>query len=591
MNSEWILLLQKTSNPTKPETTSAFKRLIGVVLFGVAIYLWLTSAAVYVFSIVAALGSTTASPHVPMRWLDFFIIGITSLLFIITSSNWNRIPEMLRYFGKRLEDFVGRALVVGHALCHAIIPDHRWYARKFIGWLASFFALIFIVMAFRFAVALTPEIPRSIDTGIALSHFTSPQMFLFTLVLLVATTFSILLFRFGFSRKWRMIFAKPKCDDIKKLSAFDHDNYSKFRIVHASDLHVTASQEAGLIETGQPISDDVVRKVLTSIERDASDCDAVLMTGDITDDGSASAWERFLTLCPSSLHGNLILIPGNHDLNLQQGAKADTRPFRRKLNWLLSVPRLKAERFSNFGRGLRQIRAMCVMTELMGDRALLVDRRTNRVVTLADYSRSHLASINAHISSTPGPQTPMSEIWSGMFPLVVKSGTHDVGMILLDSVKPASVNATNAIGAAPSDAISRCETLMAATADTFKCFAVAVHHHLAVPKSSSLATRFKAAFLVFENAIELVEMLVKRGEPSVVLHGHRHQEYLGIVQDSDVAVVASASATVGPHGIAADGSWRIVELAVSKGACRLLTLPVRRNLACKSDALGLRSIE
>jgi 3',5'-cyclic AMP phosphodiesterase CpdA len=317
--------------------------------------------------------------------------------------------------------------------------------------------------------------------------------------------------------------------------------------------------------------------VFVAIERDAATCDAVLLTGDITDDGAAASWERFLKLCPPGLRGKVVLLPGNHDLNLQQGGVNQRGVLQQLCGWLSLVLYLRAERFDNFGRRMRQVRALCVMTELMGERAYLIDRRTNRLITLQDYFTTHQTAIEAHISGSEGPRAPMSQLWDNMFPLVVGAGNQRVGIILLDSVKRASINVTNAIGAMQTKAISACETLMAQTPDKFDCFVIALHHHIAIPSGSTWAARFKSAFLVFENATELVEMLTKRGEPSVVFHGHRHQEYLGTVQDTEVSVVATASATVGAHGRVGLGSWRIVKLAAAKDGCRLSSAPLHRN--------------
>ncbi|CAH2920013.1 MAG: hypothetical protein CPSOU_3556 [uncultured Paraburkholderia sp.] len=274
----------------------------------------------------------------------------------------------------------------------------------------------------------------------------------------------------------------------------------------------------------------------------------------------------------------MILLPGNHDLNLQQGGAKQGNYVERCLNWMTLVVLLKAERLDSFGRRMRQIRAMCVMTELMGERAYLIDKRTKKLTTLNDYFLSHSAAIDAHVASSKGPRTTMTQIWDDMFLMVVQSGNPKIGVILLDSVKAASVNMTNAIGATPSSAISTCESLMAETADKFECFAIALHHHLAIPSGNNWRDRFKSAFLAFENAIELVEMLTRRGEPSVVFHGHRHREHMGVVENSEISVIAAASATVGPQGRVGHGSWRVVELAIDRGACRLNALPSGRRV-------------
>lgn len=578
LNNRFGSLLRRTAEHGKPEYTWAPRRLAGQIGISAAIYIWLTSVTLYTTSFTAALGASATNPHVPMGGMDFVVIGVTAFMFILTSSVWDKVPETLRHFWMSFEDFWGRPVVIVHALLHALISERFSYIRKFVGWSAVFGAVTLLLWGCRLTARLAPTLPHEINAGVALSHFMTPRMFLFTLSMLVSATLGALVLRLGFAQKWRAIFAKPKCDERPIAERLNQGTSTPVKLLHASDLHVTASEHAGLIETGQRISDAVLSEVFAAIEDDAAICDAVLLTGDITDDGAAASWERFLKLCPPGLRNKVILLPGNHDLNLQQGGVTCGGFFRRIYGWLSLAVNLKAERFDNFGRRMRQIRALCVMTELMGERAYLVDRRTNRLTTLQEYFSSHQAAIDAHISGSEGPRTPMSQLWNDMFPLVVGAGDHRVGVVLLDSVKPASINVTNAIGAMQPKAIASCEALMAATADKFDCFAIALHHHIAIPSGSTWAARFKSAFLVFENATELVEMLTKRGEPSVVLHGHRHQEYVGAVENSEVSVVATASATVGAHGRAGHGSWRVVELATAKDGCRLSTEPRHRTI-------------
>ncbi|WGS41991.1 metallophosphoesterase [Burkholderia sp. JSH-S8] len=576
MKNNLRLLLRRTAEHGKPEHTWAAKRFFDLVFIGAAVYIWLTAAILYLTAIVAAIGSSAANPKVPMEIEDFAVIGVSALMFIMTSAVWHKVPETLTDFGHHLEDFVGRPVVIVQALCHSLISERFWYVRKFIGWLAVFFVFALTLWGVKMTAQFSPAIPRGFNAGTALSHFMTPKMLIFTFGVLVNSTIIALAIRFGFARKWRVIFAKPKYDDAKKINIASNTTSRTCRLVHASDLHITACEGIGMIETGEPIPDQSLHTVFDAIEKDAMNCDAVLLTGDITDDGAAQSWERFLRLLPENVYDKVILLPGNHDLNLQQGGAKQGNCFERCLNWIRLVVFLKAERLDSLGRRMRQIRAMCVMTELMGERAYLIDKRTKKLTTLKDYFVSHSAAIDAHVAGSEGPRTTMTQVWNDMFPMVVKSGDLKIGVILLDSVKAASVNMTNAIGATPSSAISTCELLMAETADKFECFAIALHHHLAIPSGNNWRDRFKSAFLVFENAIELVEMLTKRGEPSVVFHGHRHREHMGVVENSEVSVIASASATVGSHGRVGHGSWRIVELATDRGACRLNSLPSSR---------------
>ncbi|CAB3780312.1 hypothetical protein LMG27177_00893 [Paraburkholderia fynbosensis] len=172
----------------------------------------------------------------------------------------------------------------------------------------------------------------------------------------------------------------------------------------------------------------------------------------------------------------------------------------------------------------------------------------------------------------------MTTIWDDMFPIVALIEGTRVGVVILDTVKPASINVTNAIGAVPAETIDACGELMAQMAPLCDSFVFATHHHLATPYAKKWRSRVQNAFLVFQNAVQLVDMLSKRGEPTVVFHGHRHIAYTGKVQDTDISIVASPSATVGGHARPGEGSWRVVDLQASSGACRLIGRPQFRSL-------------
>lgn len=559
MNSNYRSILRSTAKHGKSENTSSLVRCLALVGVAIALYVWLTSATLYATAIVAALSSSVTTPNQPMNFADFGVIGATAAMFVMTSAVWHKAPETLKWFWTQIEDFFGRPVVIAQAICHTFIPDNFGFVRKFFGWLGVTGGITLSLRCYRWTFRHSPHVSTDISAITALSHFMTPQMFLFTAGLLFSTTVVALTVRFCFAEKWRVIYAKPKCEEKRDVKMIDGESSRAVTILHASDLHITDSGTTGLIEGGGKISDETIHSVLSAIERDAIDLPTVLLTGDITDNGSASAWERFIDLCPKELGDKIIIIPGNHDLNLQQGGFPS-----------------RSERLDAFGRRMRQIRALCVMTELMGERAFLIDRQTNQLIKLVDYFERHRISIEAHISGRIGLWKPMSEIWNGVFPFVANIGDTRVGVVVFDSVKPASVNVTNAIGATPSIAIDLCATLMASTSDKFDCFVTALHHHIAVPSRKPWLSRLKGAFLVFENAAELVEMLAKRGEPTVVFHGHRHVAYVGTVRDSDVAIVASPSATVGESGDLAGGSWRIVKLNAVKGSCTLRQAPVPR---------------
>ncbi|CAE6872507.1 3',5'-cyclic adenosine monophosphate phosphodiesterase CpdA [Paraburkholderia aspalathi] len=561
MKNDYRELLEKTSSHGRREHAGLVSRVVPVFGFVVAAYIYLVSVTMYGASLVAAIGASATHHGIAFSPMDWALIAMFAALFVTVSAAWPKIPEVVAYFWTQFEDAIGRIIVPAHSLCHICFPDRLWFFRKVFGWVTIFVVIAGALTCFRWTASQLPALPKNIDVSSAITQFVTPQMFKFVSGLLIGVMVTVIAMRFGFSSKWRMVFDKPVCEEAVLSPTIAAHSTQPIRILHASDLHITDGQDVPLTEGSQHISDALVSSVLLALKRDSEDCAAVLLTGDITDRGSGKSWTRFLDACPVDLKNKMILVPGNHDLNLQQG-RFPTR----------------AERLDSFGRRMRQIRAMCSMAEVMGGRAYLIDRRTRRCISLSEYVDRQRAALEAHIDGTLRARRPMTMIWEEMFPLVALIKGTRVGVVILDTVKPASINVTNAIGAVPAEAIDACNELMAQMSTLCDSFVFAIHHHVAMPYAKKWWSRVQNAFLVFQNAVQLVDMLSKRGEPTIVFHGHRHVAYTGKVQDTEINIVASPSATVGAHARPGEGSWRLVELQASSGACRLIGPPQFRSL-------------
>jgi 3',5'-cyclic AMP phosphodiesterase CpdA len=90
-----------------------------------------------------------------------------------------------------------------------------------------------------------------------------------------------------------------------------------FRIVHLSDLHLTAADEASRSEPalfGKLSGMNRTFRLLLQHETVRS-ADLVLVTGDVTDRGDVETWERFWREVRSAgLLGRCRVVPGNHDV-------------------------------------------------------------------------------------------------------------------------------------------------------------------------------------------------------------------------------------------------------------------------------------
>src|SRR5262249_26121994 len=135
--------------------------------------------------------------------------------------------------------------------------------------------------------------------------------------------------------------------------------------------------------------------------------DRILVTGDITDDGTRAEWTEFLDLfrCLPELRRRLSFVPGNHDVNI--------------------VDRNNPGRFDlpgSAGQALRNLRVVLALDEFQGDRSHVVDRSTGAIgPSLKDYLRigdraERLRSL-ALEGTAPG-RREMNKVWDAIFPLV-----------------------------------------------------------------------------------------------------------------------------------------------------------------------------
>jgi len=104
----------------------------------------------------------------------------------------------------------------------------------------------------------------------------------------------------------------------------------RWRVAHLSDLHVVGERYGFRIESGRsgPRGNERVKHVLRELNalHAENPLDAILITGDMTDAGRSAEWAEFLdavALYPS-LAERILIVPGNHDLNVVDRARAST---------------------------------------------------------------------------------------------------------------------------------------------------------------------------------------------------------------------------------------------------------------------------
>lgn len=291
-----------------------------------------------------------------------------------------------------------------------------------------------------------------------------------------------------------------------------------WRVAHLSDIHVVGETFGFRLECGRdgPRGNHRLDRVLDLLAQEdaAARLDWILITGDITDAGRNAEFIAFgaaLARHPD-LAGRVLIIPGNHDVNIVDRAN----PSR------LELPVAP-------GGSLRRLRMLSAMARLQGDRVRVVDRATRRAgptlnAWLAEGGRGAALARFMDRGGIPAGLRAR-QAWADAFPLVVPPATPDgLGVVLLDSNAETHFSFTNALGIVAMGQLRAAEGAMAVWPAAR--WLVALHHHLVeYPRPGApLADRIGTALV---NGHWVLQRLRRLAPRIVVLHGHRHFDWMG----------------------------------------------------------------
>jgi hypothetical protein len=289
-----------------------------------------------------------------------------------------------------------------------------------------------------------------------------------------------------------------------------------WRIAHLSDIHVVGEQYGFRIESGRagPRGNQRFRMALAELEAcNAKDpLDVILITGDITDAGRSVEWAEFLDAlaCYPGIAGRVLVIPGNHDLNVVDRAN----PAR------LDLP-------TSPNRSLRRIRTLSAMGVLQGERVRVVDRgRRCLGERLADVLESRAGDMATFADSKrPLMFRTLKKLWTDIFPMVLPPDRDDgLGIMLLNSNADTHFSFTNALGMISAEQIRGIQ--IATEQYPRACWIIALHHHVVeYPRAAkALSERIGTALI---NGNWFVRRLRPLADKAVLMHGHRHTDWIG----------------------------------------------------------------
>jgi len=336
------------------------------------------------------------------------------------------------------------------------------------------------------------------------------------------------------------------------------------RVAHLSDLHVVGERYGYRMESGTlgPQGNQCVQSALGQLSAiNASvPIDRVLVTGDVTDAGTRAEWAEFLDLLRGhpELRTRMSFVPGNHDLNIVDRS----HPALLDLPW-------------SADQALRKLRVLLALDEIQGDRARLVDRSSGGLgPLLGDYlrreGRLELLRDLARCGSRRG-RREMARTWDAIFPLVEPAGIDNYGLILLNSNARSHFSLTNAIGVIDRPQLAALRSILRNSPS--QAWLVLLHHQIVEYPLTSISLRDRIG-LALVNAADVLAALAPHARRILVLHGHRHRDWIGAC---DGLVICSApSAVLGSYGGEMyRGSFHIHELGFDVGGGIRLTATER----------------
>jgi 3',5'-cyclic AMP phosphodiesterase CpdA len=331
------------------------------------------------------------------------------------------------------------------------------------------------------------------------------------------------------------------------------------RVAHLSDLHVVGERYGYRMEAGTdgPRGNRTIRSALRKLGaiHASAPLDRVLLTGDVTDAGTRAEWAEFIDLlrfCPE-LRRRLLLIPGNHDVNIIDRGN----PGRLDLPW-------------SAGQSLRKLRVVIALDTLAGDRLHVIEREAGRFgLCLKDFLRQGrrpdlLRELAEH--GTMRGRREMTRVWEAIFPLVeLPPAGGSYGVILLNSNARSHFALTNAIGVVGPAQLKALRLVLRATRHPWL---VLLHHQVVEYPVASISLRERIGLALID-ASDLKAVLAPHAHRIIVLHGHRHRDWIGV--SGNLVLCSAPSTSLGAGSMDGyRGCFHIHRLAVAAGEVRLI---------------------
>lgn len=337
--------------------------------------------------------------------------------------------------------------------------------------------------------------------------------------------------------------------------------FATSRVAHLSDLHIVGGRYEYRMESGMlgPQGNQCIREALRKLStiQAKAPVGRIFMTGDVTDAGTREEWAEFLDLLDEhpEIRSRLYFVPGNHDVNVVDRA----HPALIDLPW-------------STGQALRKLRVILALDEVQGERVHLVDRSSGApAASLRDFlregKRAELLGELAESGSARG-RREVTRIWETIFPLVEPAGDNTPGLILLNSNARSHFSLTNAIGVIDRSQLRALRQIFRSS--PAHAWLILLHHQVVEYPLTSISLRDRIG-LALINAPDVLAAIAPHAHRTLVLHGHRHRDWIGIC--GSVVLCSAPSTALGSYGGEMyQGSFHIHELGTGiGGSVRLIT--------------------
>jgi predicted MPP superfamily phosphohydrolase len=362
-------------------------------------------------------------------------------------------------------------------------------------------------------------------------------------------------------------FADATMEQPREVTVFDAapSGGHTWRIAHLSDLHVVGERYGFRIESGRggPRGNARLASIMTRLENihRAQPLDLVLVCGDLTDAGRATEWAEFLDMAVQHpvLASRMIVVPGNHDLNIVD------RSNPARLDLPLST-----------GKLLRQMRTLSAIAAVQGNRVRVIDPSSGQLAhTLNEAVAPHRSSIVAFLEN--GGQRRairLRRLFDAQFPMILPPETPDgLGVAILNSNAETHFSFTNALGIISLEQSRRLAGAIGAYPHAH--WIIALHHHL-IEYPMPVAALSERIGTALVNGSWFVRKLGPLAVRTVVMHGHRHIEWIGAC--GALKIVSAPSPVMGSTDDAPT-HFHIHTLAAAPGGQLRLLAPERVEIA------------